>query len=206
VADDDLPSLEVVGDEVRGALEAQERRAESLDTKAGLLLGIAGLLAGVTFRSGVSVGPAVVAALCLDGVVAVLSLLAFRIRSYPVIKPARLRDYIVDAADDTRLSVLDTRVTMFEETENELSSKARLVEWAVGGLLLAVVATAVAAGLSLDRGGGHDVKQGPPAGQATTSPSPSSCASLGSGTCPARPLLPRSRSTSPRGLTVSQAP
>jgi hypothetical protein len=47
------------------------------------------------------------------------------------------------------LTVLDTRLLIYRETEPELEHKANLVSLALSGLLLGVTATAVAAGLSL---------------------------------------------------------
>lgn len=42
------PTLDVLEDVVRREYDAQERRADSLDTKAGLVLGFAGLLVSLT--------------------------------------------------------------------------------------------------------------------------------------------------------------
>ena len=43
-----LPSLSLLSDEVASELTAQERRGDALDTKAGVLLGFAGVLVGLT--------------------------------------------------------------------------------------------------------------------------------------------------------------
>lgn len=42
------PTLDILEDVVRREYDAQERRADSLDTKAGLVLGFAGLLVSLT--------------------------------------------------------------------------------------------------------------------------------------------------------------
>ena len=139
----DLPGLNFVDAEVRAAVEVLERRSDNLDTKAGLCLGFAGVLAGILLRAGAS--PMVYVALAVDFAVAVLSLLAYRTPSQPVLKPGRLRRYIGDDEASVRLVVLDTRVLQNEEFGCRLRRKAILINAALSGLLLAVTATAIAA-------------------------------------------------------------
>jgi len=88
----DLPGLNFVDAEVRAAVEAFERQSDNLDTKAGLCIGFAGVLAGILLRA--AAGATAYVALGVDFAVAVLSLLAYRTPSHPVLNPSRLRRYI----------------------------------------------------------------------------------------------------------------
>jgi len=147
----DLPGLNFVDAEVRAAVDVLERRSEGLDTKAGLCLGFAGVLVGILLRAGS--GVAAYVALGVDFAVAVLSLLGYRMRSITVLKPRQLRRYIGYDEPSIRLVVLDTRLVQSEELERNLRRKANVISAALIGLLLAVMATAVAAVQSL--GGVH---------------------------------------------------
>ncbi|MGI9193311.1 MAG: hypothetical protein ACR2FO_02200 [Actinomycetota bacterium] len=84
-----LQSLDIVAEQVRAVRSEQLKHFESLDTKAGVILGSAGAtIALVGQLSGaeryIGSGLALVAALA--------ALLAFVPRDFPVIQPRQLRD------------------------------------------------------------------------------------------------------------------
>jgi hypothetical protein len=151
----DLPALKLVDAEVKAAVEVLERRSDNLDTKAGLCLGFAGVLAGILLRAGFDSSAAAYVALGNDFLVAALSLLGYRTRSKPVLNPRQLRRYIEGDEASVRLVLLDTRVLQSEEFGRRLRRQATLINAALVGLLLAVTATAIAAVQSL--GGVHGV-------------------------------------------------
>lgn len=72
-----MSSLEALEDVVRREYDAQERRADSLDTKAGLVLGLAGLLVSLT--PDMVWVPLVLVARLLAGASAVLALRVFAV-------------------------------------------------------------------------------------------------------------------------------
>jgi hypothetical protein len=138
-----LPSLDLLSDEVAAELAAQERRSDALDSKAGVLLGFAGVLVGLTVASlhgawaTIGAGFAAAAAVCAG--VAVVP------RPYPTLEVRRLRETYLTAEEDfTRRRLLDTRIVMYEETQTLLKIKAWLVTAASGTLGIAVVLTVLA--------------------------------------------------------------
>jgi len=131
---------------------AQERRGSALDTKAGLVLGFAGVIVSLTatatargFQQAASVAA---------GVAAVLAVLAFRPRRGLGIAPARLRArYLLAPVETTERALLDTRVDLYEKDEALLRRKLLLMQWAVPLLALAVL-IAVAGGIVNPNDGG----------------------------------------------------
>lgn len=91
--------------------------AESLDTKAGVVLGFAGVLVGLgaTAQAFVSAdiafqigrGAAVLAALS--------AAFAFLPRKYPVVEVLRLREFLTAPEAETRLTLLDVQIDMAVE-------------------------------------------------------------------------------------------
>lgn len=66
-------------------------------------------------------------------------------RSYPTLSLRRLRDrYLTSEEEFTRLRVLDTRIAMYDRTQQTLAVKALLVRLAAMGLAAAVVLAVVA--------------------------------------------------------------
>ncbi len=134
--------------------------AESLDTKAGVVLGFAGVLVGLgataqtlvssdlTFKIGL--GVAVAAALS--------AALAFLPRKYPVVEVLPLRDFLTATEAETKLTLLDVQIDMVLEAATLVRRKGRRVKSAVA--LLAVAAALIVAGtLIATRGRAHDVRQ-----------------------------------------------
>jgi hypothetical protein len=137
-----LPSLSLLSDEVASELTAQERRGDALDTKAGVLLGFAGVLVGLTV--GHLHGFVAHSGAVLAGVAALLAAVAFVPRSYPTLALRRLREtYLTADAEFTRRRVMDTRIAMYERTQGLLAVKARLVTAAAATLCVAVIVTVI---------------------------------------------------------------
>ena len=106
-----LPSLDLLDSESIRQLEVQERRSDSLDSKAGVVLGFAGVLVPLsiaTLHSNVAhlgTGFAALAAL--------LASVGFFPRNSPALNLRHLRDTYLTAEDGfTRLRVLDTCIAM----------------------------------------------------------------------------------------------
>jgi hypothetical protein len=99
-----LLSLDVVAAQVASERATMNAHAESLDTKAGVILGFAGVLVGLgataqTFVSSdltfeIGLGVAVAAALS--------AALAFLPRKYPVVEVLPLRDFLTAPEDETK--------------------------------------------------------------------------------------------------------
>jgi uncharacterized membrane protein len=145
-----LPSLELLAGTVEAELAAQERPGDALDSKAGVLLGFAGVLVGLTVTR-LEGDLATVGAACA-GVAAVLAGVAFVPRSFPTLKLRPLRRRYRTADEEfTRLRLLDTRIAMQHETLRHLRVKAYLVTVASIALGAAVFLTVLAGTL-----GGHE--------------------------------------------------
>ena len=110
------PSLSILAEEARAEIAAQERRAEALDSKAGVLLGFAGVLVGLTVDKLHGVLGHIATAVA--GVAAVLAAAAVVPRSYPTLSLRRLRErYLMAEEEFTRQRLLDTRIA--HELRNE---------------------------------------------------------------------------------------
>lgn len=116
-----LSSLRLISARVEAQLELQVRHFESLDNKAGIMLGFAGLLLAV---AGGKDGFAV-----LGGIFAVSASLsalwAFLPRGYPVIDTRKLRDrYLRADPEFTDLHLLHTLIAMETKAAQLLRRKA----------------------------------------------------------------------------------
>lgn len=139
--EDVLPSLSLI---LANAQREQDRQAahfDSLDTKAGLVLGFAGVI--VTVSAIVPQGNALTGLLlhvgqALSALSAVLATFSFWPRRYPVIKLLALRAYLAAPAERTRLRLLDTSIAMYEQGATLLQRKAALLGWSLIALVLAV--------------------------------------------------------------------
>lgn len=116
------PSLEVIAAEVQREREAQLRHFESLDTKAGIVLGFAGVLVALGGRAGTLLGAL---GQITAAVGALLAVAAFFPRVYPVLRLRHLRDrYLQSERGFTELHLLDTYILMAEEASYLLRRKA----------------------------------------------------------------------------------
>jgi hypothetical protein len=136
--DELLPSLELVAEEVEAQLTTQLRHFEGLDTKAGIVLGFAGVLVALSGKAEgllptVGFGLAVLAAL--------FSVSAFLPRGFPVLDVTQLREeYLTAEREFTTLYLLDTRVEMWRQAAEILRSKAFRLKLALVSLAVAVIA------------------------------------------------------------------
>ncbi len=136
-----LPSLTLLASQVTSERTTMNQHAESLDTKAGVVLGFAGILVGLSttaqaivsgnwfFRSGLVV--AVVAVL--------LATWAFFPRKYPVLEVLELRErYLMAPETKTQLYLLDTEIEMVRQAAQLVRHKGRRVSASIGCLAIAV--------------------------------------------------------------------
>lgn len=152
----EFPSLGVLGDQVSAELATMNSHAESLDTKAGVVLGFAGVLVGLGATAQVTVSEESAFQLGLDFAVvaALLAAWAFLPRRYPVLAVYRLRQrYLTAPEAETRLHLLDTQIEMAMRAANLVKRKGRRVRLSVG--CLAIAAALVVAGTLAATGGWH---------------------------------------------------
>jgi hypothetical protein len=115
-------------------------RFESLDTKAGLLLGVSGVI--------VTMAPAVARPLLITSVAAVVLAGGFALaslwpRGFPMLDATRLSDYAPADPALTRRVLLDTAEEMVIEASKAIRRKTLRLKWsfmtlAIGGLTLAI--------------------------------------------------------------------
>lgn len=137
-----IPSLDVVEAALAREEDSYRQRAQSIDTRLGLLLGAAGILvAFVGNRPGIAGLIGQVVAVCA-GAVAVHGLWP---RVDKGIAPRKLRDRYL-AADPilTRMRLLNTRLELHEKDEAGLLTKA--IRLRVAALLLLFAAAAIVVG------------------------------------------------------------
>ena len=127
-------------------MEAERERhaahAESLDAKAGILLGFAGVV--VALRGSGRESWIGIAGLLLTALAALLAVLAFAPRPFAVLEVRHLRDrYLRADARFTRLTLVDTEIEMIESTAELVRRKARLL---LASLVLLLAGVACIAG------------------------------------------------------------
>jgi hypothetical protein len=152
--DPKLPSLAIVLGQVVAERDTMNSHAESLDTKAGVVLGFAGVLVGLGATAQVAISDKVVfqAGLAVAVVAAILAAWAFLPRRYPVLEVERLRQSNLTASEaETRLELLDTQIVMVKEAATLVKQKGWRVRAAVS--CLAVAAALVVAGILTATGG-----------------------------------------------------
>jgi hypothetical protein len=116
-----LPSVDLVASRVELQLEHQLMHFDGLDTKAGIVLGFAGILVAIANRAEQLTIAGRIAAVGA----ALLSLWAFLPRKYPVLDTRKLRDrYLRADPGFTKLHLLDTQIRMEEEASALLDRKA----------------------------------------------------------------------------------
>ncbi len=131
-----LPSLELLFELNQAERHSQLVHFDGLDSKAGIVLGFAGVLIAL---SNDATGAWRAAALAMSLAAAAAAVAAFWPRSYPVLLPTELRTYITSEEAFTRLRILDTTEVMLNETRLVLETKARRLKMAL--ISLAVAAT-----------------------------------------------------------------
>jgi hypothetical protein len=131
-----LGSVERVLSAVRRHQDQQQAHFESIDTKAGVLVGFAGAIAALARDVESVVGKAGVLA---SGISALLGIVSFWPRSYPVFDPRRLRRYLRAEDQFTALRLVDTETEMALRASRLIERKARWLRWALVALVSAVV-------------------------------------------------------------------
>lgn len=148
---DPHPSLAVIDAQLDRSELSFQQRAQSLDGKAGLILGAAGVVVALasadesilrTVGQGFAVAAGAAAAW------------AFLPRTGGTIDPAELRALYLDQPEfTTRLTLLSTRVVLNEADERSLRQKFGRLLLAVAFLLVAAVAVFAGSVLDLSSGG-----------------------------------------------------
>jgi hypothetical protein len=129
--------------------------AESLDTKAGVVLGFAGVLVGLGATAQETVSSVAVFQVGLGVAVAsgLLAVAAYLPRKFPVIETRELREKYLTAPEEvTRLFLLDTQIEMMKEAGALIRRKGQRLRLALASL--AGAAALVVAG-TLEGTGGH---------------------------------------------------
>jgi hypothetical protein len=128
--------LEVLANVVRHERDAQIGHFESLDSKAGLVLGFAGTLVALASSHH---GAVAIAGQGLAALAAGLALWAFLPRRYPVLELAAVRDLWTRLpAGQAVRHIVDTEIEMVEQTSVLLGRKSRRIALSLIALALAV--------------------------------------------------------------------
>jgi hypothetical protein len=139
-----LRSLDAILEWTRAERESQVRHFDSLDTKAGLLLGFSGALAGLATAEEwlVDVGRFAAA------LSALLALLAFWPRGLEVLDLRALRDLYLGAEPTfTKLRVLDSQIRIADTVARITHRKAWIVKLSMAALFAAAILIVVGLGL-----------------------------------------------------------
>lgn len=134
------PSLDDLRQELDIKVAEQERRGASFDTKAGLLLGLGGILIGLS-PDGNNLARLIgcVAAALAAGA----AIWAMFPRVSAGLAPRAMRNkYLANDPETTRLKLLDTRIWLYEQDEERLHQKMQR-------MVAAVILLAIAVGLML---------------------------------------------------------
>jgi hypothetical protein len=132
-----MPSLEFVSQRTTEERRAIATHADALDAKAGIALGFSGAFVALLvprptllFRVATGFGAAA----------AVLAMVAFFPRSFPVLGIEALRDKYLRADERfTRLAVLDVEIELRERSRKLIRFKTWLVRSTIVALALAIV-------------------------------------------------------------------
>jgi hypothetical protein len=140
-------------DQVAAEREIMSARAESLDTKAGVVLGFAGVLVGLgaNAQPTISANGVFQAGLGTAVVAAASAAFAFAPRKLPVLDMRPVRDkYLTKDESAAQLRLLDTQIAMIKMTADVVKQKGRRLRVAV--ICLAIAAVLVVLG-TLTSGG-----------------------------------------------------
>jgi len=139
-------SLDVVEEVVLRERDTQMRHWDALDTKAGVMLGFAGVLAALA-PAEINVIVDVGRVIAVAG--ALLAVWAFWPRGYGAVKLRIFRDrYLASEPSFARLHLTDSHIAAAEELAVTLDQKAARVKWSM--TFLATAALLVAIGLVVD--------------------------------------------------------
>lgn len=155
------PSLEVIRAELDLRLTEQDRRGAAFDSRAGIVIGSAGALIGLTAPPSNWVN--LLAMLVAAGAVFAAAW-AIWPRVAGAIDPRTVRNtYLTTDKEETQLRLLDTRIVLFEKDQARLEDKGRRVKWSaliLGGAILAVGVGSMVDFVSDDHAGGSTYEPG----------------------------------------------
>ncbi len=147
-----LPSLSILLEQVASERATMDSHAESLDTKAGVVLGFTGVLVGLgaTAQAMISENGVFQAGLGVAVAAALLATWAFVPRRYPVLEVQVLRGNLTATEAETQLELLDTQIEMVREAAVLVRRKGLRVGLSIACLAaaaaLVVIGTLVAGG------------------------------------------------------------
>lgn len=141
-------SLEVIFEEVRRRLESQRESTDSLNTRAGLILGLSALILTSSMSFGELGSQSVwlkVLLLIFTFGAAGFSLLGYMIAKYRVDPEPRplVENYLKDHEFSTKKQILDNWVDSYEENRRKILRKAKYVIVSLASLMMAFVVLAV---------------------------------------------------------------
>jgi hypothetical protein len=130
------PSLDLLYSLAREELDTETRHGEVLDTKAGVILGFAGVLVGLAIGHSVNERtPGLIAA----GVSGFLAMVAFLPRHYLIFELGPLRQrYLTSQPDATKLVLFDALVVMVDDVRADLRIKGWLLRASTMALVIAI--------------------------------------------------------------------
>lgn len=135
-----LPALELIAETIRHERDLLFRHADSLDAKAGIVLG-ASAAAAVFIASNLSTW--LVPALAVVLTSNIVCLFVFRPVKFPIWEVRGLRDQLLRAElVFARARIADTEVAMVEIASQALKTNARFLAWSVRLLCLAAALAA----------------------------------------------------------------
>ena len=144
-ASSDLEPLGLLQEMTTSELRNQQMHVEALDTKAGIILGLAGAIVALWARSTAATLGAVLVptmlAIIFGGLSALMALYTFWPRNFQVLDVERIRNQALDpvAAGGLRLALLDTRIELVNVNSAILASKARRLKTSMTFLLLSIL-------------------------------------------------------------------
>jgi len=147
----ELPSMDIVLDEVRRTIDFQFEQIDGLDTKAGITLGIAGVILTLLVTSMLGQSNAIANSLLVKVALVpmllslILSFISISVRKWD--KPPQLErlrsHYITQPADETKLKIIDISMDAIENNDKHIKTRVCLLKssyfiLAIGLGLLAV--------------------------------------------------------------------
>jgi hypothetical protein len=150
-----LPSLDLLSRQVATERATMNGHAESLDTKAGVVLGFAGVLVGLGATAQATVSTTNVFRVGLGAAVlsGLLAVWAYFPRRFPVIESRELREkYLTAPKEETQLFLLDTQIEMIKEAAALIRQKGIRLR---SSLVSLAGAAAFAVAGTLEATGGH---------------------------------------------------
>lgn len=130
-------SIEVFLAEVRDQLAAQRSHVESLDAKAGVVLGFSGLLGAVAPNGSAPWMNLARGAAVFAGIVALFGLLP---RGCAVVNLRTFqRDYLTAEPTTVQLVLFDTQLDVLASTAGVIDHKSRRLKASIAALLVAII-------------------------------------------------------------------